>query len=243
MLNFGYWEGAYDPITAQRNLCSLVAEIAELSPSKRIVDVGSGLGAPAIHWKETYNSDIVCVNTNYTQLLSATKFAGNHEGISFTNATCTALPLSDRCADSIVALESAQHFKPFGGFISESRRVLKDGGLLIMALPIMKQNEVHLKAALRLGILSLTWSSEHYGLEYVKAATERVGFEIRNVRHIGHQVYEPLADYYVENREALRANIISEYPSFVEKVLYKSLLKMKAASAMGIIDYVIIEAT
>jgi len=243
MLNFGYWNGARNPVAAQCNLCSLVGNIAELSSSKRMIDIGSGLGAPAMYWKETHDCGIVCVNINHRQLLFATKSVGSHDGISFVNATCTALPFSDQSADRVVALESAQHFKPLERFIAESRRVLKADGILAMALPVMKQNDGHLKAAVKLGILSFTWSSEHYGLEYVKSVIERGGFTIKDVRHVGHQVYEPLAEYYAENRQALRKNILKEYSSFIEGVLYKSLLKMKDASKKGIIDYVIIKAS
>lgn len=242
MLNFGYWDGVNDPISAQRNLCSLVGNIAELSSGKSLIDVGSGLGAPAKQWKKIHDPDIVCVNINRKQLLFATESPNGYGGISSVNATCTALPMSNQCADRIVALESAQHFRPLGQFIEESRRVLKEDGLLVMALPILKRNVGHWKAVTNLGILSFTWSSEHYDLEYVKNATERGGFTIKNIRHIGRQVYEPLADYYIENRQALRRNILSEYPSFVEGILYKSLLKMKDASASGIIDYAIIDA-
>lgn len=239
MLNFGYWEGARDPVEAQRRLCSLVGGVAEISSANRVVDVGSGLGAPAAQWRETHNADVVCLNINQRQLLSAARSSG----ISLVNATSTALPFSDRSVDRIVALESAQHFRPLVQFVSESRRVLRDGGILVMALPVMKGGEGHLKAAAKLGILSFTWSSEHYGLEYVKSAVAGGGFTIGDVRHVGHQVYEPLTDYYVENRQALRESILKEYSPFIEGVLYKSLLKMKDASARGIIDYVVIKAS
>ncbi|MEM2139882.1 MAG: class I SAM-dependent methyltransferase [Nitrososphaera sp.] len=238
MLNFGYWEGARDPIDAQRRLCSLVGDIAGLASAKMLVDVGSGLGAPAAEWRAAHGSEIVCVNINKEQLLLSAK----PDGISFVNATSTALPFSDRSADRIVALESAQHFRPLERFIAESRRILKDDGILVMALPVMKKGDGHMKAVTRLGILSFTWSSEHYGLEYVKSAVAGGGFAIDDIRHIGHQVYEPLTDYYVKNRQALRENILKEYSSFIEGVLYRSLLKMKDASEKCIIDYVIIKA-
>lgn len=243
MLNFGYWEGVRDPVNAQRNLCSLVGDVAKLSSAKRLVDVGSGLGAPAMQWKDAYSPEICCVNVNYRQSLLGAGLANGHRGISFVNSTCTALPFSDKSADRVVALESAQHFKPLERFISESRRVLKDGGILVIALPVMKQSDGHLRAVAKLGILSFTWSSEHYGVDYVRSAIERGGFEVDDVRRIGHQVYEPLADYYLENRQTLRESILREYSPFVEQVLYKSLLKMKDASARGIIDYVIMKAT
>jgi len=42
------------------------------------------------------------------------------------------LPFSKNSADRIIALESAQHFKPFKDFISESHRILKKDGKWII---------------------------------------------------------------------------------------------------------------
>lgn len=236
MLNFGYWNGkASDPVAAQNDLCSLVGDMAELGSAKRLVDVGSGLAAPAALWKSAYSSlDISCVNINFQQLLAARQT----NKVSLLNATSTVLPFSDKSADRIVALESAQHFRPLDKFIKESRRVLEPGGLLVVAVPVLTRAHPFFK----LGILSWTWSSEHYNLEYVNSTIEDNGFEVQDVRHIGHQIYEPLADYYVLNRSGLRERILKEYPSFLENILYRSLLKMRDVSRKGIIDYVIIKA-
>lgn len=235
ILNFGYWNGkASDPVAAQSDLCSLVGEMAELGSAKRLVDVGSGLGAPASRWKSVYSSlDISCVNINFQQLLAAQK-----DKVALLNATSTVLPFSDRSADRIVALESAQHFRPLDKFIKESKRVLEPGGLLVIAIPVMTRA----LAFFKLGILSWTWSSEHYKLEYVKSAIEDNGFDVQDIRHIGHQVYEPLTDYYVLHRGTLRERILEKYPSFLENVLYRSLLKMRDVSRKGMIDYVVIKA-
>lgn len=234
MLNFGYWNGASDPVTAQNNLCSLVGSIAELASASKLIDVGSGLSAPAAHWKSAHNSlDISCVNINFQQLVIAKRVE-----VSLLNASSAGLPFADRSADRIVALESAQHFRPLDRFAKESRRVLEPGGLLVFAMPVMAR--VHL--FFKLGILSLTWSSEHYDLEYVKSVIEDNGFEIRDVRHIGHQVYEPLTDYYARNRASLREKILKKYPAFLENILYRSLLKMSDVSKKEIIDYVVIKA-
>lgn len=235
MLNFGYWDNASDPVAAQNNLCSLVDEVAELSSAMRLVDIGSGLSAPAARWKTAHDSlEISCVNINFQQLLAARQ-ANN---VSLLNATSTILPFADGSADRIVALESAQHFRPLDRFVSESRRVLQPAGLLVIAIPVITRSLPFFK----LGILSWTWSSEHYELEYVKSTIENNGFEIKDVRHIGHQVYEPLADYYALHRGALRKKILDKYPAFLENILYRSLLKMKDVSREEIIDYVIIRA-
>ena len=236
MLNFGYWDKTSDPVAAQNNLCSLVGEVAELGSAMRLIDIGSGLSAPAARWKSAYDSlDISCVNINFQQLL-ASRQANN---VSLLNATSTILPFADGSADRIVALESAQHFRPLDRFVSESRRVLQPAGLLVIAIPVMTRSLPFFK----LGILSWTWSSEHYELEYVKSAIANNGFEVRDVRHIGHQVYEQLADYYVLHRNVLRERILKKYPAFLENVLYRSLLKMRDVSKKEIIDYVVIKAS
>jgi SAM-dependent methyltransferase len=236
MLNFGYWNGrASAPLAAQDDLCSLVGELGELGSARRLIDVGSGLSAPAARWKSAHSSlDISCVNINFQQLQSA-----KHPEIRLLNATSTLLPIYDGSADRIVALESAQHFRPLEKFISESKRVLEPGGLLVIAIPVLTRARPFFK----LGILAWTWSSEHYELEYVKSAIASNGFEISEIRHIGRQVYEPLTDYYVLHRGALRERILKKYPSFLEKVLYRSLLKMRDVSRKDIIDYVIIKAS
>lgn len=91
----------------------------------------------------------------------------------------------------------------------------------------------------RFGILSLTWTSEHYELEYVKSLITSSGFEIINIQHIGSHVYEPLADYYAQNRMRIKDIILKERApthlqnilyKVIERVVYNSALKMKEAS-------------
>ena len=245
MLNFGFWnQNTKDPSEAQRELCTLVGNLAELDSAKTVIDVGSGFSAPAMHWKSMYDSThITCVNINFNQLknrITSTAKAGSfQDDIFFVNSTSMALPLANNCADRVIALESAQHFKPLTGFIRESRRVLNKNGILVMAIPVTAQESI--TSFMKLGILSLTWSSEHYGLDTVKSAIAREGFHISELQKVGKKVYEPLTDYYTQNRDSLRRKILKEYPSYLENILYKSLLKMRDASQKGIIDYALIK--
>ena len=137
--------------------------------------------------------------------------------------------------ERIIALESAQHFKPFHNFISESYRVLKNDGILTFAIPVTTKN-----SNMKLGILSLTWSSEHYSENFVISKTCDK-FKITKKMKIGSDVFEPLSDYYVKNRQILRKNILTAYPSYVENILFKSLLKMKKVSHEKLIDYLLIK--
>ena len=235
MLNFGYWmENTIEPISAQENLCSYFGKLAELENAKNVVDVGSGLSAPAIFWRNNYEQlNLFCVNVNYDQL----SFSGPQRNLEFLNSTSTKLPFSDSSVDRVLALESSQHFKPLKDFISESKRILKSDGILALALPVTLPGVSFVK----LGILKFTWSSEHYGLEHVRETVTSGGFIITDEKLIGKNVYEPLANYYVEHRDELKKSILQKYPKYVEKILYTSILKMKNASEQKIIDYVVLK--
>jgi len=241
MLNFGYWsKEETSPIDAQNRLCDKVGKIAELDSANSLLDVGSGLSSPAIMWAKFYPYiDILCVNINYTQLQLGKKIVNEkipNSTIHEINSTSTVLPFLTNSMERVIALESAQHFKPFSNFISESYRVLKKDGILTFAIPVVKRNS-NIK---NLGILALTWPSEHYEQDFVISKTTKK-FKIIEKIGIGLDVFEPLTDYYIKNRKRLKGKILTQYPSFVENLLFKSLLKMKKASQEKLIDYLLIK--
>jgi len=264
----------------------LVGKFAQLHSAKNVLDVGSGFSAPAMFWKSVYNSlNIMCLNLNFVQLRNtiglvkrnneinnsinskktrqALSFINHNtvRDISLLNGTAKILPFTAECMDRVIALESAQHFKPLIRFIEESRRILRhDVGLLVVAIPVMTMAKSSLSLTkihefVKLGILSLMWASEHYELEFVKSLISRSGFDIINIEHIGSHVYEPLADYYAQNRKAIKSIILKEITSssissylqsilynVIERVVFNSAVKMKEASQKGFIDYVLIKA-
>jgi len=230
MLNFGYWSSKHtDPISAQNNLCTIFANLAELSSGKHVVDVGSGLSSPSKLWRDTFpNLNLYCVNINFKQL----SFSGLQRNIEFVNSTSTKLPFVENSVDRVLALESAQHFKPLSDFIFESKRILTKNGF-----PITTINS----SIGKLGILKFTWSSEHYNIDYLKNLLSSSGFTVCDEKLIGTNVYDPLADYYDTNRIELKKSILKHYPRYVETILYKSLQKMKKASKEKIIDYALIK--
>ena len=240
MLNFGYWhKDDTSPIDAQNRLCTKIAQLTELDSTNTLLDVGSGLSSPSMMWSRLYPSiSILCLNINYNQLQLAKQTLNKNRVnsmINVINSTATKFPLPSNSMERIIALESAQHFKPFHNFISESYRVLKNDGILTFAIPVTTKN-----SNMKLGILSLTWSSEHYSENFVISKTCEK-FKITKKMKIGSDVFEPLTDYYVKNRQILRKNILTTYPSYVENILFKSLLKMKKVSHEKLIDYLLIK--
>ncbi len=235
MLNFGYWSSSHtEPISAQNNLCMVFGDLAELSSANHVADVGSGLSSPSKLWRDKFsNLQLYCVNINFQQLV----FSGHQRNMEFINSTSTKLPLNDNSVDRVLALESAQHFKPLSDFLSESKRILTKDGLLVLAIPITNGNP----SIEKLGLLKFTWSSEHYSLDYLKNLLSSTGFSIVDEKLIGSSVYDPLANYYNEHREELKKSILTHYSQYVENILFRSIQKMKKASEEKIIDYALIK--
>jgi SAM-dependent methyltransferase len=283
-LNFGFWgDGIKTPIQAQCNLCSLIGEFGDLHSAKTILDIGSGFSWPAIYWKSLFDiPNIICVDINMSHLRSGSSLIQkyqrektifyslmstkesranmellhyqNAKGIHFVNATSIKLPFANNSMDRIVALESAQHFRPLGKFFMECKRVLEINGVMVVAIPVIYNNRDSLNndknifsniipLFIRLGILSFTWTSEHYGINYIKTLVAQAELQIKEIKLIGSCVYEPLSDYYIQNREKLRNVILKSYPSYIEKILYKSFLKMKELSRERVIEYAIVKVT
>ena len=238
MLNFGLWnEKTSTPVLAQENLCLDFGEFSKLDSNQSILDVGSGFCIPSELWKNKFSvSNVISVNINYNQLQESKKFLKYDSNL--INSTATALPFVDDSFDRVLAFESAQHFKPLENFISESYRLLKNNGILSLAIPVMTQKTT--LPIMKLGLLSMTWSSEHYDSDFIINSLDQQGFDVIESKVIGSQVYEPLADYYENNRESIKRRILEKYPSYVEKILNKSIKKMRQVSQKKIIDYMLI---
>ena len=250
MLNFGYWDqDTPTPLDAQKKMCSIFGKKAHLEHNHHIIDVGSGLGSPSIQWATEFSPEkLSCININLTQLLNSKNNVIKsiqentiHRRFNFLNATATSLPFENESIDRVLALESAQHFKPLKNFISESYRILKTNGKLAIAIPVM--TEKHSSNMMKLGSLSFTWSSEHYSQEFVESKIKQQGFSNIDLEKIGSNVYEPLANFYIENRDSIKNKILQSYPAYVEKILFRSLNKMKEISEKKIIDYILISCT
>ena len=154
-----------------------------------------------------------------------------------------ALPFSNYSIDRIVAVESAQHFRPLELFIRECKRVLVKKGRLVLTTPVKSIMTEGLTNVKKFGIVSLSMPSKNYLLKNLESTITNGGFQIEEVLHIGSKVYEPLTNYYTQNRKLLRGMILKKYPSYVESLLYKSLLKAADAYRKGILDYVLIKSS
>lgn len=232
-LNFGLWsESCVEPLSAQENMARHFGAAADLGGSRVAVDVGCGRAGPARVWQDAYpDTRVIGIDINRRNLEEAAFLP------CAANAVSTLLPLADCSVDRVLALESAQHFRPLSGFTAEALRVLRPGGILCMAIPVAGPRY----RIGRLGLLWFTWSSEHYAARVVRSSIVSSGLQILHEEFVGDMVYGPLADYYLNNRDGIGGRITSKYPRYVESLLYRSMLDMKKAAEKKVIEYMIVK--
>ena len=249
MLCYGYWnDKTNSPLAAQKNLCTIFGKMAQLSSGQKVVDVGSGLASPALQWYNDYNPiEITCVEINnkllknsiqnITKSLNDTQKNNSKGNFNLLNATGTILPFADESVDRVLALQSAAHFKPLKNFFSESYRILKKDGILSMGISVVGKKYTSI---LKFGLFSLSWSQERYSPDYIESLLKQEGFRILEQKKTGSNTYEPLATFYIENRDSLKSKIIERYSLSTEKLLFKTLKTLKDISQKKMIDHLLI---
>ena len=137
VLHFGYWANPDDdtPVEiAATRLTDLVAEKLSISPGQSVLDVGCGIGTPAVRVAKTTGTHVTGITISQEQVKRATAHAAEmavSDRVVFRHADAMDLPFGPESFDAAFALESIIHMdraKALAGI----REVLKPGGHLVL---------------------------------------------------------------------------------------------------------------
>ena len=113
----------------------LLRQISELEYSftgKIICDAGTGLGILPCILKEKNPLKIIGLDSDAGSLKTAAALGGNAANTSYINADIRSMPFRAEIFDAIFARYVFQHTNLSASFLSETKRTLKYGGLLIL---------------------------------------------------------------------------------------------------------------
>lgn len=133
--NFGLWE---DDVKTQKEAClKLIKKLSEglNEPNGKILDIACGTGGSTAYLQDRFsNSRVTGINISDKQIGVCRE---NYPTIDFITMDATNLRFADESFDVVFCIESATHFNTRADFISESFRVLKPGGVLIISDVLM----------------------------------------------------------------------------------------------------------
>ncbi|MFY7807123.1 MAG: methyltransferase domain-containing protein [Limnoraphis robusta] len=109
---------------------------SEPSQFSKILDVGCGIGGSTLYLAEKFQAEATGITLSPVQANRATERAQNAQlgqQVNFQVANALEMPFEDDSFDLVWSLESGEHMPNKQQFLRECYRVLKPGGLFLMA--------------------------------------------------------------------------------------------------------------
>ena len=116
-------------------IAEAAGEHQALDQSRRVIDVGSGLGGPARYLADRFGCavqgiDVLQLRVDTARLLS--QMVGAPDGVHFEVGEAKHLPALEGTYDQVWALDVTVHVRAKPPVFAELARVLKPGGLLVL---------------------------------------------------------------------------------------------------------------
>nr|AHE14806.1 RebM-like D-glucose O-methyltransferase [uncultured bacterium] len=138
-LHAGYWEDSQADIPvveATERLTSELMARLHCAPGDRVLDVGCGIGNPALRLAAERKVEVVGISISRRQIERANATAqaeGLADRVTFQYADAMNLPFPDGSFDAVWAMESLHHMPDRPHALDEIARVLRSGGSLAIA--------------------------------------------------------------------------------------------------------------
>jgi tocopherol O-methyltransferase len=139
-MHHGYYgkNGIYrlDRRQAQIDLIEELLHWGQITQPTQILDVGCGIGGSTLYLAQKYKAIAQGITLSPVQAKRATaraQAAGLGDRVSFQVADALAMPFANNQFDLLWSLESGEHMPNKPGFLAECYRVLKPGGVFLMA--------------------------------------------------------------------------------------------------------------
>jgi cyclopropane fatty-acyl-phospholipid synthase-like methyltransferase len=225
IVNMGFWlRGARTAREAQEQFVRELASRGGDLRGRRILDAGCGLAGPATLLAIDYGAVVDGVNIVLRQVEWARRYIqanGMGNTVRVHAASAMDLPFPDKAFDVVFCLEAAHCFVDKPRFLREAHRVLRAGGLLLLAdivgtvhLPI-----VNWQPALKLNLVTTgDWE------KMLKSA----GFIIQEKRMIGKGAYPGCRWWAAQTAAERRRSIVAKSCPAAAPPLQKRVLMLKA---------------
>lgn len=137
-IHVGYWTDEDDRtplLEAINRLTDIVGGKLDLQPGQRLLDIGCGVGVPAIRLGQRVEAEITGVTISHWQVQEATRrvrAAGLRGQVKIEHGDAAALNYPDDSFDAVLMFQALQHAGDRGQWLGEMVRVARPGGRIVL---------------------------------------------------------------------------------------------------------------
>ncbi|MET8357804.1 methyltransferase domain-containing protein [Micromonospora sp. NPDC005171] len=242
-VHLAYWYDAVDEASmreASQRITRRVGESLGLRPGQRVLDIGCGLGTPALELAQDYGVTVVGINISRVQVEEATKRAASAnlgDSVTFQHGDWNTLDFPDGSFDAIVAMETLLYATDLDRVLRGLFRVLRPGGRLALTETTRESS---------MGIEEAAEFAATFNAQFLKSTAEwlealtAAGFEFHEYLQCGPRVFGK-GPKYVAEAESQRAHLTEKFGAEAVDELGKALGYYFEAGA-GKVGYAVITA-
>ena len=202
------WTGSTTQTESQERKLDLLAELMQLRPGMRILDVGCGWGGPLVYLAQTYGVLGVGLTLSSLQKRAADERITAH-GVHVTIVESHWKDYAgDQPFDVVYTDEVIVHFHDLGDFFKKVHGLLRPGGAMV-------NKELHLVHARHSEMTrAMSFINEVFGStgNYRTLAEElslvgEAGFDVEAIRQMPLREYQHTVDSWLANMKAQRARL------------------------------------
>jgi cyclopropane-fatty-acyl-phospholipid synthase len=201
--------GAADPVTAsQEAKLDLLAELMELRPGERLLDVGCGWGGPLVYLAKRFGLRGVGLTLSPTQKAAADQRSARHRVDVTVHERHWKEYEDEQRFDAVMTDEVIVHFEDLGGYFAKVRSLLQPHGRML-------NKELHFTHSAHAEMTrAMAFINDIYGgtgnyrtLSEELRLTNQAGFAVERVHQIDRVHYQRTLDRWLSNMFEHRARL------------------------------------
>ncbi len=199
------WENAQTDTESQECKLDLLAEMLDLHPGERVLDVGCGWGGPLVYLAKRYGVTGIGITPSPRQAECANRRASAY-GVPVAFHVKHWREVEETASfDAVYSDEVIVHFSDLGGFFEKARDLLKPGGRML-------NKELHFASSRFMQVTrgmvfinKLAGETGYYRLLHDELnLLDRAGFDLLRIEQMALSNYRRTLDAWLENIRKLQ---------------------------------------
>jgi O-methyltransferase StaMB len=219
-IHVGFWDGQEDTTgleDAADRLTDMMIERLQVGPGARVLDIGCGLGGPAIRLAQATGAEVVGISVSRKQVEKANQLAeaaGVSGKVGFQHGDAMNLPFDDASFDAVWMLESVMQMPDRTAALTEAARVLRPGGRLALTDNYERETISEERRPVIEGILKRYLTQSPASFEAYPAMLRTAGLRCAEIIDVSEnttrQSVKRLGEALAKNMEQLAAKVDPE---------------------------------